>query len=83
MRTQQTYRRFRHDAKGLRRKRVRVLQDIPMDSQGWPADLSKGSTDVIVVGDEPSVYLNVRVHLIGEPDRIELVKFDQLALYDE
>jgi hypothetical protein len=36
---------------------------------------------VIAVDDRPSVVLSVRVHPPGDPDRIAVVAFDQLALY--
>jgi hypothetical protein len=42
-----------------------------------------GVTDVIAVDDTPSVFLDVRVHPVGDPARTALVKFDQLALYDD
>lgn len=77
------FRQFRYDATGLRGKRLRLLTDMPTNDAGDPQDLPEGVTDVIAVDDTPRVLRSVRVHPPGDPDRIAVVAFDQLALYED
>lgn len=69
---------------GLKGRRLRVLTDLPTDGQA-PVDLPPGTTDVIAVDDDVSVFLTVRVHPVDDPHTAVVVpvRFEQLALYDE
>jgi hypothetical protein len=73
---------LRYDQKGLRGKRALVLVDEPTDEIDWPADLPAGTTTVVIVDDEPNPHHTLRVHPPDDPDRVALVVYDQLALYD-
>lgn len=77
------FRHFRYDARGLAGRRMRVVAEYPEDDSGRDSDLPPGTTEVIAVDDTPSVFLEMRVHPVGMPERIAFVRFDQLALYDE
>ena len=77
------FRRFRYDATGLRGKRLRLLTDMPTSDSGNPQDALIGVTDVIALDDTPGVFLDLRVHSLGDPARTGLVRFDQLALYGD
>jgi hypothetical protein len=68
---------------GLRGRVARVLVEEPTDEIDWPADLPAGIETVVIVDDEPNPHHTLRVHPIGEPERIALVVFDQLALCDD
>lgn len=73
---------LRHDQSGLRGKRARVLVEEPTDEIDWPANLPAGIENVIIVDDAPNPHHTLRVHPTDDPDRVALVVFDQLALYD-
>jgi hypothetical protein len=78
-----TFHQFRYDATGLRGKRLRLLTDMPTNDAGDPQDDLIGVTDVVAVDDTPGVFLSLRVHPVGEPNRTAIVAIDQLALYDD
>lgn len=73
---------FPYFQKGLRGKRLRLLVTYPTDDAGADSDLPRGTTEVIALDDTPNVNLSVRVHPVGNPDRVAFVAFDQLALYE-
>jgi hypothetical protein len=74
---------LRCDQTGLRGKRAHVLVDEPTDEIDWPANLPAGIESVIIVDDKPNPHHTLRVHPIDDPDRVALVVFDQLALYQD
>ncbi|WP_066902294.1 DUF7161 family protein [Mycolicibacterium houstonense] len=80
--TDERYTPLRHDQSGLRGKRARVLVEEPTDEIDWPANLPAGIENVIIVDDAPNPHHTLRVHPTDDPDRVALVVFDQLALYD-
>jgi hypothetical protein len=77
------FRQFRHDATGLRGKRMRLMDDLPTSDSDRPQEALIGLTDIICLDDTPSVLHNLRVDPVGQPDTAALVAFDQLALYDD
>lgn len=79
----QAYHHFRFDAEGLAGRRMRVVAEYPEDDSGRDSDLPPGTRDVIAVDDTPSVFLEMRVHPMDDPERVAFVRFDQLALYEE
>nr|WP_090278877.1 hypothetical protein [Mycolicibacterium komanii]CRL74540.1 hypothetical protein CPGR_03712 [Mycolicibacterium komanii] len=74
---------LRYDQTGLRGKRARVLVEEPTDEIDWPADLPAGIQTVVILDDEPNPHHTLRVRPLDEPERIALVVYDQLALYEE
>jgi hypothetical protein len=76
-------RRFRYDATGLAGRHMRAVVDFPEDDARRDSDLPPGTRDVIAVDDTPSVSLEMRVHPVDMPERIAVVRFGQLALYEE
>lgn len=68
---------------GLRGKRARVLVEEPTDEIDWPADLPAGIETVVILDDEPNPHHTLRVHPPGDPARVALVVFDQLALCED
>ncbi|MGV0815338.1 hypothetical protein ABQF34_25580 [Mycolicibacterium boenickei] len=80
--TDQRYTPLRYNQSGLRGKRARVLVEEPTDEIDWPANLPAGIENVIIVDDAPNPHHTLRVHPTDDPDRVALVVFDQLALYD-
>lgn len=80
--TDERYTPLRHDQSGLHGKRARVLVEEPTDEIDWPANLPAGIENVIIVDDAPNPHHTLRVHPTDDPDRVALVVFDQLALYD-
>ncbi|MCP3812055.1 hypothetical protein NLX62_06930 [Mycobacteriaceae bacterium Msp059] len=74
---------LRYDQSGLRGKRAHVLVDEPTDEIDWPANLPVGIKTVVIVDDTPNPHHTLRVHPVDDPDRVALVVFDQLALYQD
>lgn len=74
---------LRPDQTGLGGKLARVLVEEPTDEIDWPADLPAGIETVVIVDDHPNPHHTLRVHPPGDPARIALVVFDQLALCEE
>jgi hypothetical protein len=74
---------LRYGQTGLRGKLARVLVEEPTDEIDWPADLPAGIETVVILDDEPNPHHTLRVHPPGDPTRIALVVFDQLALYED
>lgn len=74
---------LRGDQRGLRGKRARVLVEEPTDEIDWPANLPAGIETVVIVDDTPNPHHTLRVHPTDDPERMALVVFDQLALYEE
>lgn len=68
---------------GLRGRRAGVLVDEPTDETDWPADLPPGTTSVVIIDDTPNPHHTLRVHPVGDPSRVALVVYDQLALIDD
>lgn len=73
---------LRPDQTGLRGKHARVLVEEPTDEIDWPAGLPVGIETVVILDDHPNPHHTLRVHPPGDPTRVVLVVFDQLALYD-
>jgi hypothetical protein len=71
---------LRYNQAGLRGRLARVLVEEPTDEIDWPADLPAGIETVVIVDDAPNPHHTLRVHPPGDPTRIALVVFDQLAL---
>ncbi|GAB3984528.1 hypothetical protein GCM10029978_094450 [Actinoallomurus acanthiterrae] len=71
---------LRYNQTGLRGRLARVLVEEPTDEIDWPADLPAGIETVVIVDDEPNPHHTLRVHPPGDPTRMALVVFDQLAL---
>jgi hypothetical protein len=74
---------LRPDQTGLRGKLARVLVDEPTNEIDWPADLPAGIETVVILDDEPNPFHTLRVHPPGDPARIAVVVFDQLALCED
>ncbi len=74
---------LRYDQTGLRGKLARVLVEEPTNEIDWPADLPAGIETVVIVDDGPNPFHTLRVHPPGDPTRIALVVFDQLALCED
>ena len=74
---------LRYDQKGLRGRLARVLVAEPTNEIDWPADLPAGIETVVILDDEPNPHHTLRVHPPGDPSRVALVVFDQLALCEE
>ncbi|MDV3124013.1 hypothetical protein M1247_03735 [Mycobacterium sp. 21AC1] len=74
---------LRHDQTGLRGQRAHVLVEEPTDEIDWPANLPAGIKTVVIVDDTPNPHHTLRVHPTDDPERMALVVFDQLALYEE
>ena len=68
---------------GLRGKLARVLVEEPTDEIDWPADLPEGIETVVILDDTPNPHHTLRVHPPGDPSRVALVVYDQLALCEE
>ncbi|WKG03114.1 hypothetical protein [Mycolicibacterium sp. HK-90] len=82
MTNHQRYTPLRYNQSGLRGKRARVLVEEPTDEIDWPANLPAGIEEVIIVDDAPNPHHTLRVHPLDDAERVALVVFDQLALYD-
>jgi hypothetical protein len=76
-----TFQPFRYDATGLAGRRMRVVVDHPEHDSGRDSDLPPGTTDVVAIDDTPSVFLEMRVHPVNNPEQVAFIRFDQLALY--
>lgn len=74
---------LRYGQTGLRGKLARVLVEEPTDEIDWPAGLTAGIETVVIVDDEPNPHHTLRVHPPGDPTRIALVVYDQLALSED
>jgi hypothetical protein len=75
-----TFQPFRYDATRLAGRRMRVVVDHPEDDSGRDSDLPPGTTEVVAIDDTPSVFLEMRVHPVSNPEQVAFIRFDQLAL---
>ncbi|WP_431241039.1 DUF7161 family protein (plasmid) [Mycolicibacterium aichiense] len=71
---------LRYDQAGLRGRIARVLVDQPTDEIDWFVDLPAGTATVVIVDDTPNAHHTLRVHPVGDPDRVVLVAYDRLGL---
>ncbi|MEV4813098.1 DUF7161 family protein [Micromonospora avicenniae] len=83
MRDEQDPAPLRYDQTGLRGRLARVLVAEPTDEIDWPADLPAGIETVVIIDDEPNPHHTLRVHPPGDPTRVALLVFDQLALQED
>ncbi|WP_139337935.1 DUF7161 family protein [Micromonospora avicenniae] len=83
MRDEQDPTPLRYDQTGLRGRLARVLVEEPTDEIDWPADLPAGIETVVILDDGPNPHHTLRVHPPGDPTRVALVVFDQLALCED
>lgn len=75
------WRRFPVDTVGLTGTTLHLLTAMPTDGV-VPVDLPAGTSDVVSLDDTTSVFLWLRVHPVGDPDTVALVRYDELALHD-
>jgi hypothetical protein len=66
---------FRHDATGLRGKRMRL-----MCGAGDLQEALLGASDVICMDDTPNTLHDLRVHPVGLPDVVFRVDANQLGI---
>ena len=71
---------IRYDQTGLRGRTAELLTDLPTNDAGVPVALPAGTTRVVIVDDTPNSTLTLRVHPVGEVDRVVFVDHTQLAL---
>lgn len=56
------------------------LTDMPVNDAGVPADLRPGTDRVVILDDIPTPTLSLRVHPVGDPDRVGYIDHADLAL---
>ncbi|OBB95860.1 hypothetical protein [Mycolicibacterium peregrinum] len=71
---------IRYDQTGLRGRTAELLTDLPRNDAGVPVTLPAGTTRVVIVDDTPNSTLTLRVHPVGEVDRVVFVDHAALAL---
>jgi len=76
------WRRFPFDTVGLTGATLHLLTAMPTDGV-VPVDLPGDTSDVVSLDDTTSVFLWLRVHPVGDPGTVALVRYEELALNDD
>jgi hypothetical protein len=70
----------RRDQTGLKGRLAVPLTEVPVNDAGVPSDLPPGTERVVILDDTPNPTLTLRVHPVGQPDRVVYVDHADLAL---
>ena len=76
------WRRFPFDTVGLTGATLHLLTAMPTNGV-VPVDLPGDTSDVVSLDDTTSVFLWLRVHPVGDPGTVALVRYEELALNDD
>lgn len=71
---------IRHDQTGLKGRLAVLRTDMFVNDAGVPADLPPDIDRVVICDDTPNPTLSLRVHPVGDPDRVVYVDHADLAL---
>lgn len=71
---------IRFDQTGLKGQVAVLLTDLPTNDAGVPVDLPAGADSVVILDDTPNPTLTLRVHPVGDPERVVFVDHADLAL---